>query len=363
MIKLTNVDKQYTDHHALNQVSVTFPEHQTTVILGPSGAGKSTLLRTINLLERPQAGQLTIGEQTVDFSQPIANKEVLALRRKTAMVFQSWNLFPHLTILQNITAGPIHVLKQDKAAAEAVALKLLKQVGLEETAHRYPGQLSGGQQQRISICRALAMNPEYILFDDCYMATVEVAYDLRHVTGHLIASTCEMMAYGMPYAEIGQYLLGDTDYEAICQEFYDFYSTYSTPCGTLSVTDCSRLDELAALMYEINTRCEYEGRAEEELQDLDGYRPTIFFDFGDYVRHLCDDVQLTATFEELLVRTVTCKTHTGQYYTSLSGAGTDGSGAYPIHTFSGLTISDPSTGHPLASVTDRNNTAWYQATH
>ena len=166
MIKLTNVDKQYTDHHALNQVSVTFPEHQTTVILGPSGAGKSTLLRAINLLERPQAGQLTIGEQTVDFSQPIANKEVLALRRKTAMVFQSWNLFPHLTILQNITAGPIHVLKQDKAAAEAVALKLLKQVGLEETAHRYPGQLSGGQQQRISICRALAMNPEYILFDE-----------------------------------------------------------------------------------------------------------------------------------------------------------------------------------------------------
>lgn len=207
------------------------------------------------------------------------------------------------------------------------------------------------------------MYMEYILFDDCYMATVEVAYDLRHVTGHLIASTCEMMAYGMPYAEIGQYLLGDTDYEAICQEFYDFYSTYSTPCGTLSVTDCSRLDELAALMYEINTRCEYEGRAEEELQDLDGYRPTIFFDFGDYVRHLCDDVQLTATFEELLARTVTCKTHTGQYYTKLSGAGTDGSGAYPIHTFSGLTISDPSTGHPLASVTDRNNTAWYQATH
>ena len=91
--------------------------------------------------------------------------------------------------------------------------------------------------------------------------------------------------------------------------------------------------------------------------------PRYSFDFGDYVRHLCDDVQLTATFEELLARTVTCKTHTGQYYTSLSGAGTDGSGAYPIHTFSGLTISDPSTGHPLASVTDRNNTAWYQATH
>ena len=166
MIKLTNVDKQYKEHHALADVSVEFPEHQTTVILGPSGAGKSTLLRAINLLERPQQGQMTIGDLTVDFAHPLSNKEVLAVRRKTAMVFQSWNLFPHLTILKNITAGPIHVLKQDPATAEKRALALLEQVGLAETAHRYPGQLSGGQQQRISICRALAMDPYYILFDE-----------------------------------------------------------------------------------------------------------------------------------------------------------------------------------------------------
>lgn len=166
MIKLTNVDKQYKEHHALDSVTVEFPEYETTVILGPSGAGKSTLLRAINLLERPQTGTMTIGDLTVDFSKNLSNHEVLALRRKTAMVFQSWNLFPHLTILRNITEGPIHVLKQDKATAEKHAMELLEQVGLADTANRYPNQLSGGQQQRISICRALAMNPYYILFDE-----------------------------------------------------------------------------------------------------------------------------------------------------------------------------------------------------
>ncbi len=204
---------------------------------------------------------------------------------------------------------------------------------------------------------------EYILFDDCYMATVEVAYDLRHVTGHLIASTCEMMAYGLPYAEIGQYLLGDTDYQALCDGFHDFYSTYSTPCGTLSVTDCSRLDDLAALMAEINAAHTYEGSAEDELQDLDGYNPTIFFDFGDYVHHLCDDGQLTAAFDELLSLTVVYKTHTATYYTSMSGSGADGRGEYPIYTYSGLTVSDPSAGHTVATVEEKENTAWWKATH
>lgn len=166
MIKLEHVDKQYQDHHALDDVTVTFPAHQTTVILGPSGAGKSTLLRSLNLLERPQAGTMTIDDLTVDFAQDLSNREVLALRRKTAMVFQSWNLFPHLTVLQNITEGPIYVRHQTRDQAEARARKLLAMVGLAETADRYPSQLSGGQQQRISICRALAMDPSYILFDE-----------------------------------------------------------------------------------------------------------------------------------------------------------------------------------------------------
>ena len=166
MIKLEHVDKAYRDHHALDDVTVDFAEHQTTVILGPSGAGKSTLLRSLNLLERPQSGTLTIDDVTIDYGANLTNKEILAVRQKTAMVFQSWNLFPHLTILQNITEGPIHVLKQDPDKAKQKAHELLKKVGLDDTANRYPGQLSGGQQQRISICRALAMDPAYILFDE-----------------------------------------------------------------------------------------------------------------------------------------------------------------------------------------------------
>lgn len=166
MIKLEHVDKQYRDHHALNDINLTFEANQTTVILGPSGAGKSTLLRSLNLLERPQSGHYQIGDEQVDFSQEIPTKLVLKVRRMTGMVFQSWNLFPHLTIMQNITEGPIHVLNQSKAQAEQKALELLEEVGLADTKDRYPSQLSGGQQQRISICRALAMDPEYILFDE-----------------------------------------------------------------------------------------------------------------------------------------------------------------------------------------------------
>lgn len=166
MIKFSHVDKRYAEHHALVDVSVEFPEHQTTVILGPSGAGKSTLLRSINLLERPQKGIMQLDDLTVDFSQRLTNKQILAVRRKTAMVFQSWNLFPHLTVLQNITEGPRYVLKQPAQQANQRAHELLQEVGLDDTADRYPRQLSGGQQQRISICRALAMNPSYLLFDE-----------------------------------------------------------------------------------------------------------------------------------------------------------------------------------------------------
>lgn len=166
MIKLSHVDKQYQNHHALNDVSVEFPDHQTTVILGPSGAGKSTLLRAINLLERPQSGTLGIGDSKLDYAQDLSNKEILQMRRQTAMVFQSWNLFPNLTILENITEGPIYVKGVSRAAAEKKAHQLLQQVGLDDVANRYPNQLSGGQQQRVSICRALALDTSFILFDE-----------------------------------------------------------------------------------------------------------------------------------------------------------------------------------------------------
>ncbi|MCD2256276.1 amino acid ABC transporter ATP-binding protein [Agrilactobacillus fermenti] len=166
MIRLEHVDKRFQQHHALKDVSLDFPENQTTVIIGPSGSGKSTLLRAINLLEHPETGHLKFDDLDVDFSKPLTNKVKFAVRRKSGMVFQNWNLFPHLTVLENITEGPRVVLHQSKAKSEQRAQELLKLVGLPDTGKRYPNQLSGGQQQRISICRALAMDPEYILLDE-----------------------------------------------------------------------------------------------------------------------------------------------------------------------------------------------------
>ena len=204
------------------------------------------------------------------------------------------------------------------------------------------------------------MHMQFVLFDDCYMANVEVAYDMRNATDYLIASTCEVMSAGMPYAMIGEYLLdSEPDYQAICDGFYSFYSNYGKySYGTLSVIDCTRLDEMASLMKRINE--EYPDKEVDiyDLQDLDGYSPTIFFDFGDYVRHLCtDDVTLLSEYEKLLDRIVIYERHTEHYFSS-------GVGSSPIRTYSGLTISDPFTGYyQLVSVTQKKNTAWWKATH
>ncbi|MFC6171451.1 amino acid ABC transporter ATP-binding protein [Loigolactobacillus jiayinensis] len=166
MLKLEHVNKIYGERHALNDVNITFPEHKTTVIVGPSGSGKSTLLRSLNLLERPENGLYHFDDLTLDFSQPISEKNVLQLRRQTGMVFQSFNLFPHLTVLKNVTEAPIHVLKQAPAIATSTAKALLAQVGLADKADQFPTALSGGQQQRVAIARALAMKPKYMFFDE-----------------------------------------------------------------------------------------------------------------------------------------------------------------------------------------------------
>ena len=161
---------------------------------------------------------------------------------------------------------------------------------------------------------------EYILFDDCYMSSVEVAYDLKDVTDYLIGSTSEVMAYGMPYAEIGQYLIGKVDYEGICDGFYSFYSNYSEmPCGTIAVTDCSELDNLAAIMKEINHQYTFDSSLTSSLQRLDGYNPVIFFDYGDYVSKLCPDKTLVAQFNEQLNRTVPFKRNTEYFYSMSRG--------------------------------------------
>ena len=132
------------------------------VVCGPSGSGKSTLIRCINRLEEHQQGRIVVGgiELTGDL------KDIEAIRREVGMVFQHFNLFPHLTVLQNLTLGPIWVLRQPKAQAEAAAMQFLERVRIPEQAHKYPGQLSGGQQQRVAIARSLCMSPKIILFDE-----------------------------------------------------------------------------------------------------------------------------------------------------------------------------------------------------
>lgn len=194
---------------------------------------------------------------------------------------------------------------------------------------------------------------EYILFDDCYMSSIEVAYDLREVTDYLVGSTCEIMAFGMPYEKIGPYLLGEPDLAAVCDEFYDFYSNYSTPCGTLAVTDCREVENMAQVMKEINSKFTFDDALIDDVQRLDGYRPSLFLDFGDYVDHLCTDDALLSRFHQQLDRMVIHKVHTEQYYSMSMGFVT-------IRTFSGITVSDPSQ-HRWA--TKKTETAWYQATH
>ena len=166
MLKLDHIVKDFGNEHGLRDVSVEFPANQTTVIVGPSGSGKTTLLRTIDFLETPDSGRYQFDDLDYDLSKPLTKQEVLAARRKLGIVFQGYNLFPHLNVLANITEGPVQVLGKNKQEAEAEAHDLLKKVGLDDKADVYPDQLSGGQQQRIAIVRMVAMAPEYMLFDE-----------------------------------------------------------------------------------------------------------------------------------------------------------------------------------------------------
>ena len=162
LIRVENLQKAFGDFHALNGITEEIHKGEVVVIIGPSGSGKSTFLRSLNLLEVPTGGHIYF--EGVDITD--AKVDINKHRQKMGMVFQHFNLFPHKTILENITLAPIKLLKKDKAEAEKEARELLKRVGLEEKADSYPSQLSGGQKQRIAIVRSLAMNPDVMLFDE-----------------------------------------------------------------------------------------------------------------------------------------------------------------------------------------------------
>ena len=166
-IEIKNLSKDFVANgiktvHAVKNASLTVNDGEVVVIIGPSGSGKSTLLRSVNMLETPTSGQIFIDD--VEVTNP--KTDLRKVREEVGMVFQSFNLFPHLTVLDNITLAPRKVLKMDKAKAEELAYKLLDKVGLKDKAKSHPTQLSGGQQQRVAIARSLAMNPKAMLFDE-----------------------------------------------------------------------------------------------------------------------------------------------------------------------------------------------------
>ena len=162
LIEVSDMDKFFGDFQALKDINMNVGQQEVVVVIGPSGSGKSTLIRCINRLEKHDRGTIVV--DGIELSEDIRN--IQEIRRETGMVFQQFNLFPHLTVIDNITLAPRQVRRQPKDEAEKTAMELLERVGIPEQARKYPGQLSGGQQQRVAIARSLAMKPKVMLFDE-----------------------------------------------------------------------------------------------------------------------------------------------------------------------------------------------------
>ncbi|MDF2592070.1 MAG: amino acid transporter ATP-binding protein [Clostridia bacterium] len=162
VIQVTNLQKKFNKLHVLKGIDSKIEQGEVIVVIGPSGSGKSTFLRCLNLLEEPTDGTIKFGDHSITDKRNNVNK----MREKMGMVFQQFNLFPHMTVMDNITLSPMKVKKFSKEKAQDVAIGLLKRIGLEDKANVYPNQLSGGQKQRIAIARALAMSPDVMLFDE-----------------------------------------------------------------------------------------------------------------------------------------------------------------------------------------------------
>lgn len=228
---------------------------------------------------------------------------------------------------------------------------------------RYFGGLENGYKIDIDdfaeSIKAAGMKMQFILFDDCYMSCMEVAYDLKDATDYIIASTSEVMDKGMPYHRIYQHLMAtEPNYQAVCDNFYDYYTNYSAPYGTIGVTDCRYMDEMAAMMKYINTKHTFDTNRLNNVQDLDGetFTPTIFFDFDDYVRNLCtNDNSTYEQFYALLQRLVPYKANTNYIFSGAMQIATK------VNHFSGITISDPSTRSEIKE--SKKHTNWWIQTH
>ncbi len=192
LISVQNLQKSFGDIEVLKGINTDIKKGEVVVIIGPSGSGKSTFLRTLNLLEMPTGGEIYF--EGVNITAPDTN--INLHRQKMGMVFQQFNLFPHMTILKNMTVAPMKLLGKTKVQAEEYAYELLKKVGLEDRANAYPSQLSGGQKQRVAIVRALAMNPDVMLFDEPTSALDP------EMVGEVLSVMKELAASGMTMAVV-----------------------------------------------------------------------------------------------------------------------------------------------------------------
>ncbi len=202
LVQLKDVHLSFGDNQVLKGIDVEVRRGQAVSIIGPSGSGKSTILRCITGLLRPQSGAITVGDTRVDALRTEA--ELIALRKRVGFVFQQYNLFPHLTVLQNLVIAPTRVVGRSRAVAERDARALLEKVRLAHKADAYPGELSGGQQQRVAIARALAMQPELILFDEVTSALdPETVGEVLTVIRDLVKEgmTCVLVTHEMRFAE------------------------------------------------------------------------------------------------------------------------------------------------------------------
>ena len=196
MIQMIGVHKWFGEFHVLKDINLTVQKGERIVICGPSGSGKSTMIRCINRLEEHQHGQIIV--DGIELTRDLKNIE--QIRREVGMVFQLFNLFPHLTVMENLSLAPVWVRKMPRAEADEMAMKYLKRVRIPEQAHKYPGQLSGGQQQRVAIARSLCMNPKIMLFDEPTSAldpemikeVLDVIIDLAEEGMTLVVVTHEM---------------------------------------------------------------------------------------------------------------------------------------------------------------------------
>ena len=256
--------------------------------------------------------------------------------------------------------GWLPIEKKETRSKSQQGQKLHFEYENQEAITRYFGGTTAIYQTEISTLataiKESGMFFEFIAFDDCYMSNIEVAYELKDVTKHIIASPTEIMAYGFPYITMTPHLVGQINYELLCKEFNKFYSDYEYPYATLGIINCEYIDSIVPIVKAIN-KLNNEQKNVENIQRMDGYAPTIFFDFGSYISKICTNAELESRFNKNLKKLVPYKTHTAEFPSAANGY----LELIPISEFSGITTSDPSENYRTRET--KLETPWYKATH